>query len=37
MNKPEYKGKSIVNLMSTIAHAFNGVHTYPELKSIPSK
>lgn len=37
MNKPEYTGNSIVNLMSTLTQKFKGTHSYPELKNLPSK
>ena len=37
MNKPEYTGNSIVNLMSTLTQRFKGTHSYPELKNLPSK
>ncbi len=34
---PDYKGGSIVNLMSSIAKAFKSEHSYKELKLLPSK
>jgi len=33
---PNYKGKSIVNLMSSIARNFSKKHSYAELKALPS-
>ncbi len=33
---PDYHGGSIVNLMSSIAHAFNAKHPYPELRALSS-
>jgi len=32
--KPDYKGGSIVNLMSSISKAFNTTHPYPTLKTL---
>jgi predicted AlkP superfamily pyrophosphatase or phosphodiesterase len=37
MVKPDYKGKSIVNLMSSIMASRGGKSDYKELKSLPSK
>ena len=36
MNKPQYDGNSIVNLMSTITQRFGKNHSYPELESLRS-
>jgi hypothetical protein len=36
MLMPDYKGGSIVNLMSSLVHYFGGKHPYPELKLLPS-
>ncbi len=34
---PDYKGNSIVNLMSSISNSFGKKHSYPELVSLKSK
>ena len=33
---PDYKGTSIVNLMSSISNNFGKKHSYTNLKSLPS-
>ncbi|HLD59019.1 MAG TPA: alkaline phosphatase family protein [archaeon] len=37
MQLPDYHGGSIVNLMSSIAHALGGKHAYAELRVLPAK
>ena len=36
MDKPDYKGKGITNLMSSIAHSRSSSHPYDELEALPS-